>query len=80
MIPTQSVLAIDILEPGDRADELLATIAAKLGLEKIDPHGDTYVQVHTGMPWDRAYELAEQALTAAGDEDRAIVRPIMTSQ
>jgi hypothetical protein len=82
MIPTQSVLAIDIYEPDTpRAVELLAAVAAKLGLEQIDPgHGETYVHVHTHMEWHHAYEPAERALDEAGDEDRMIVRPIMASQ
>jgi hypothetical protein len=48
-----SALAIDIYEPDTpRARELLAAIAARLGLEKIEPDaGDTYVQVLVDMEW-----------------------------
>lgn len=70
---TESALAIDILEPGERADELLAAIAAELHLEKIDPHGEPYVQVIVELDWDEGFRLAEQALDDAGDEDRDIV-------
>jgi hypothetical protein len=76
-----SVLALDIYEPDTpRARELLAAIAAKLGLEKIDPGpGETHVMVGLQMEGTRAHELAEQALDEQSDEGRLIVRTLTPS-
>jgi hypothetical protein len=74
VLVAQSVLALDIREPGTRARELLDAIAAKLGLETIDPAaGQTHFMVAVNMAWERAYEFAEQALDEQGDEGRMIV-------
>ena len=74
----QSVLALEIYEPGTpRAHELLAAIAAKLGLDYINVDSDQrHVMLGLSMEWSAAFELAEQALDEAGDEGRMVVRPL----
>jgi hypothetical protein len=70
------VLAFDIYEPDSpRAAELLAAIAAKLGVEKIETQPrDRHVMVYV-PDWERAYRIAEEALDE-GDEGRMVVRPL----
>jgi len=77
-----ALLALDIYEPDTpRAGELLAAIAAKLGVEKIDPGpGERHVMVHVGMAWQRAHDLAEQALDEMGDDGRLVVRVLTPPQ
>jgi hypothetical protein len=63
------VLAIQLFEPGERADELLATIAAKLGFDRIESAQQPLEIIH--LPVDDhpvAVEAAEDALDEGGDE------------
>jgi hypothetical protein len=69
------VLAIEVVEPGERADELLAAIAGALYYERIVSNWQPWEIIH--VPVDdqpAAVEAAERALDEAGDEGRLIVR------
>jgi hypothetical protein len=68
------VLAIQVYEPGERADELLACIAAKLRLERLpDPISEGPIHVLVD-DHPASVEAAEDALDEAGDDGRLIVR------
>ena len=73
------VLVIEVYDPGERADELLAAIAAKLRAERLepDPTGRISVMVED---WDIAYEAAQDALQETGDDGQLIVRPLRPPQ
>jgi hypothetical protein len=79
-IPMPGILAIEVHEPGERANELLAAIAAKLHFEQIQTNGRPNEIIHLFVPdHPAAVEAAEAALDDAGDEGRLIVRVLRPS-
>jgi hypothetical protein len=68
------VLAIELIEPGERADELLAAIAATLHFERIESAKQPWEIIHVPVDDHPAtVEAAEDALEEAGADGRLIV-------
>lgn len=68
------ILAIQVYEQGERAEELLSAVAAPLRLERLpDPVADGLLHVLVD-DWQASFDAAEAALDAAGDDGRMIVR------
>jgi hypothetical protein len=74
------ILAIQVYEPGERADELLAGIAAKPHMERLpDPISEGLIH----LPVDdhpASVEAAEDALDEVGDDGRLTVRVLTPPQ
>jgi hypothetical protein len=69
------MVVLTIYEPGERADELLAAIADALGLtEPLRPNWEDGAIAIPVDDVDGVREAIEDALDAAGDDGRLIVR------
>jgi hypothetical protein len=69
------MLALEVVEPGERADELLEAIARKLDFERIESAQQPWelIDLHVN-DLQAAIEAAEDALDEMGDDGRYIVR------
>jgi hypothetical protein len=69
------VIEIVVLQPGERADELLGVIAAVRGLEHLPTSEDGLFWLSSGNVDDELAAI-DDALDAAGDAERLHVRPV----
>lgn len=71
---TESVVGLQVEQPGERADELLAAVAAALRLDRVTPDDAGYAPIVVQMPYPDAHEWVARALAEAGDPDGEVVR------
>lgn len=63
-----STIVVEVLTPGQRADELLAAIANALGHAYTKPDDAEHARFELDMPEDAARERVRGALDAAGED------------
>jgi hypothetical protein len=76
---SRSIITLEILQPGDRAAELLHAVHVALDVQVAEGRDDQFVRLTSDVAYPVALTKAERALWSAGDPNGEIVR-VMTGQ
>ncbi len=67
---SDTVITLHVLRRGPRAHQLLADVAARLGLDGLEPDDHGVVRVRLGRRGPQAWDAVNQALDGAGADWR----------